>query len=161
MWAAAGEQVAAFAHRFPDDPEAAQVSAAWQAIPSIGDDAECTRVLRAVLPVYFADFRDRGSGFDALRSTISAARIIGDGKPFDVRASLSEVSTPTLVMVGQQDFLFGPRWAKLLVARLGQASEARLGQASEARFERSGHFAHIEEPDAFAVALTSWARKLR
>ena len=53
---------------------------------------------------------------------------------------------PTAVIVGAHDFICGPRWAAMLHEGIPGSRLTTLAS--------SGHFGHIEEPNAFAEAVT-------
>jgi proline iminopeptidase len=104
------------------------------------------------LPAYFADHRRVGLAFDQLRSAMRATFVVGDGKPFDVRDALPRLRTPSLILVGEHDFICGPRWAAIL--------QAALPTSQLVSFARSGHMAHIEEPEAFTLAIANFVRSI-
>ena len=68
-----------------------------------------------------------------------------DPVPYDVRARLPEIKAPTLVIVGQRDFVCSPKYANMLSAGIVGSQLVTL--------ERSGHFGHFEEPNEFAAAV--------
>lgn len=146
---AAGEEVEAFVQRHAGSAEAEGVLRAWQSMPTIGSDTEYTAALQELLPIYFADHDSTGVSFRQLRSSLRATFLIGDGLPFDVRDALPELAMPTLILVGEHDFICGPRWAAILH---GIICDARL-----VCFDRSGHFAHIEQAPEFAEAVVAFA----
>jgi proline iminopeptidase len=67
---------------------------------------------------------------------------------FDLRGELRKVETPTLVVVGEDDFICGPACADAIVRAL---PDSRLVTIQEA-----GHMVHIEQPEAFRAALTEF-----
>jgi proline iminopeptidase len=73
--------------------------------------------------------------------------------PFDMRDRLAEITAPTLVLVGAQDFICGPRWARMLHDGI-PGSELVV-------FEGSGHFPHLEEPEAFVRAVAGMLDPVR
>jgi pimeloyl-ACP methyl ester carboxylesterase len=66
-----------------------------------------------------------------------------------VRRQLSSVAAPALVLTGEHDFLCGPRWAAELHAAIPGSQLTIL--------ERSGHMAHLEEPEAFSQAVADFS----
>ncbi|MER5912585.1 alpha/beta hydrolase [Streptomyces sp. NPDC001982] len=139
-----------FAARHADNPELPEVMTAFQAIPTITDDARMTAVARGLLPSYFADYWGREQEFAPLRASVRATHISGldeDLSPhvIDDRADLGSLTVPTLIVVGRHDVICGVRWAEEL-HRLIRGSELLI-------LENSGHFGHIEEPEAFAQAV--------
>lgn len=70
----------------------------------------------------------------------------------DVRALLTGIAHPTLIVHGGRSRLYGDDTADHLVAAL-PAAEA-------VRFDQSGHAPHLEEPDAFNRTLKDFAVRL-
>jgi pimeloyl-ACP methyl ester carboxylesterase len=147
----AGLHVAAFAQRHASSPEADEVAQAWSSFSRVTSDEDYTAMLRKLLPVYFADHRRQGLGFDEFRSALRASLVVGDGAPFDVREALSKLQVPALILVGMHDFICGAKWADIL-------SDA-LPESHLVRFAHSGHLPHIEEPEAFADAVAAFVRR--
>jgi proline iminopeptidase len=148
--AEAARQLAGFASRNRGNSEVPAVLAALGSVSGITDDDEVGVVLRGLLPAYFADYWGREAEFCQLRETVKAAYISGfDGElvpdPIDDRAALPSLTVPTLVVVGRYDVVCGVRWADELHTLIPQSRMEIL--------ENSGHFGHLEEPDAFAVAI--------
>lgn len=142
--------VQSFAADHADHPGLPEVLAAFQAIPTISDDATMTAVARGLLPAYFADYWGREAEFAPLRTSVRAAHISGldeDLSPHvvDDRADLGSLTVPALVVVGRHDVICGVRWSEEL-HRLIPGSELLI-------LEDSGHFGHIEEPEAFSQAV--------
>jgi proline iminopeptidase len=63
----------------------------------------------------------------------------------DLRPELRKIEAPTLVVVGDDDFICGPVCADAIVR---EVPDARLVTISE-----SGHFVYVEQPEAFRSAL--------
>ena len=70
----------------------------------------------------------------------------------DVRALLSGITHPTLIVHGGRSRLYGDDTADHLVAALPAAEAVRFGN--------SGHAPHLEEPDAFNRTITQFAARL-
>ncbi len=68
--------------------------------------------------------------------------------PYDVRDHLSSIAVPTLVLVGRHGPVCSVRWATALRDGI-PGSELTI-------FEHSGHFAHIQELDAFGERIQEW-----
>ncbi|EXG82250.1 putative hydrolase or acyltransferase of alpha/beta superfamily [Cryptosporangium arvum DSM 44712] len=150
FWAEGMSALAAHPQRHPDVPEAAGVPAAFQQALTATDEDSLNRAFAAALPVYFADFYSRKSEYAAFRATVlMAAEAAGasDPVPFDVSDRLGDIAVPTVVIVGEQDFLCGPRWGSLLVEGIPGAHLHLLPE--------SGHFAHVEQPSLFTAAAVS------
>ncbi|MCX4406507.1 alpha/beta hydrolase [Streptomyces sp. NBC_01764] len=140
-----------FAARHAGHPGLPEVLAAFQAIPTISDDPRMTAVARGLLPSYFADYWVREEEFAPLRASVRAAYISGldenlSPDVIDDREALGSLTVPTLVVVGRHDVICGVRWAEEL-HRLIPGSELLI-------LENSGHFGHLEEPEAFSPAVT-------
>ncbi|MFF3584422.1 alpha/beta fold hydrolase [Streptomyces mirabilis] len=143
--------VQSFAALHADHPELPEVLAAFQAIPTISDDAQMTAVARGLLPAYFADYWGREEEFAPMRASVRAAHISGLDENLsphiiDDRADLGSLTVPTLVVVGRHDVICGVRWAEELHLLI-PGSELLI-------LENSGHFGHLEEPEAFSQAVT-------
>ena len=151
-----GAQLARAAERHADAPWVADTMSAWQEIFAVSadpatSDEQLTQIFRRMAPVYFADYpRIR----DQLAPMLDGMCIHGapnhgeEPAPFDVRDQLSSITVPTLVIVGRYDPVCSVRWSMVLHEGIA-GSELAL-------FEQSGHFAHIEEPEAFADAIRRW-----
>ncbi|MFJ2394493.1 alpha/beta fold hydrolase [Streptomyces sp. NPDC087843] len=140
-----------FAARHADHPGLPEVLAAFQAIPTISDDVRMTAVAKGLLPSYFADYWGREEEFAPFRASVRAAHISGldenlSPDVIDDREDLDSLSVPALVVVGRHDVICGVRWAEEL-HRLIPGSDLLI-------LENSGHFGHLEEPEAFARAVT-------
>ncbi|MFJ2675794.1 alpha/beta fold hydrolase [Streptomyces sp. NPDC087525] len=143
--------VGSFAARHAGHPGLPEVLAAFQAVPTISDDAQMTAVARGLFPAYFADYWGREEEFAPLRASVRAGHISGLDEALsplviDDRADLGSLTVPTLVVVGRHDVICGVRWAEEL-HRLIPGSELLI-------LENSGHFGHIEEPETFSRAVT-------
>jgi proline iminopeptidase len=146
-------QLEAFAERHADHPGLPGVLAAFQAIPTVNSDSEHTAVARGLFPAYFADYWGREAEFAPLRAAVTSTHISGldeDLSPIvvDDRADLGGLTVPALVLAGRHDFICGVRWAEELHALIPDSELLIL--------EDSGHFGHIEEPEAFARAVTGF-----
>jgi proline iminopeptidase len=128
-----------------------EVAAGFSATVGPATDEEATRLVLATAPAYFHDWEARKDELlGALRrSRASAAPMTApDRTRADVRADLGKIAAPTLVLVGRDDFVCAPRFAEEIAAGI---PGAKLHV-----FERSGHFAHLEEPEAFALAIAEF-----
>jgi proline iminopeptidase len=106
---------------------------------------------KRIAPFYFADWsgrREELAPFVARFRCWPASRAGKPRPPDDLRPQLAELRAPTLVATGRHDFLFPPKW--------GEATAAAIPGARHVIFERSGHFAHVEEPAAFAAAIADF-----
>ncbi|WP_327238373.1 alpha/beta hydrolase [Streptomyces sp. NBC_01317] len=140
-----------FAARNAGRPGLPEVLAAFRAIPTISDDARMTSVVKGLLPAYFADYWGREEEFAPFRASVRASHVSGLDEHLvpdliDDRAALGSLTVPALVVVGRHDVICGVRWAEEL-HRLIPGSDLLI-------LEDSGHFGHLEEPAAFARAVT-------
>lgn len=136
-------------------PWFAEASTAFRGFPRSHDDATITALFRRAAPLYLHDYDADRSRWDAWLADlrVSYARSHGAvAEPFDVRARLAELRMPTLVIVGASDFVCSPVMARELAAGIAGAELVVL--------DRSGHFGHVEQPDAFAAAVIRFLDRL-
>ena len=118
---------------------------------SADDQAEYWRSWKLIEPLYFHDF-DADLAERALGETkisVEAARAgeaIVEG--WDLTARLGEISAPTLILVGRDDFVCPPSQARIMHERITNSELVTL--------ERSGHLAHVERPEAVVDAVRGW-----
>lgn len=149
----ATDRVDAFVRRFPGDADAEDARAAWGDAVAMEDPSSTDDVLtdprtvrQRLLPVYLGDFRRRADVMERLKeveSFIDPNR--QPGAAWDLRSALPEVDVPVAVFVGRYDFICGPRAA----AEIWQD----VPGAELVTFAESGHFPHLEEPNAFTIAV--------
>ncbi|MFC4016480.1 alpha/beta fold hydrolase [Micromonospora sp. GCM10011542] len=142
-----------FARRNADNPQLADVLAAWQSVPGITDDEAFTSVARRLFPAYFADYWARQAEFAPALASVGGAYISGldaDAAPvaIDDRSALGSLRVPTLVVVGQQDFICGPRW--------GQELHDLIPGSKLVVLPESGHFGHLEESETFTRVVVDF-----
>jgi proline iminopeptidase len=129
----------------------AEVAAGFAATP-VNDD-EATRILARIAPAYVADWETRGGelGPALARSRAHAAPMTAEERaPYDVRTLLPALKVPTLVLVGRHDFVCPLAFAEELASGIPGAKLVV--------FERSGHMAHLEEPEEFRGAVAGFVR---
>ncbi|MGW7366225.1 alpha/beta fold hydrolase [Streptomyces sp. NPDC054841] len=90
-------------------------------------------------------FAARHAGHPELPEVLAAFEAV-PGISDDAQMTVVAVGVPALVVVGRHDVICGVRWAEELY-RLIPGSELLI-------LENSGHFGHIEEPEAFSQAVT-------
>ena len=146
FWAAGRAEAAAYPAHFPYVDEAMTIAAAFASTEPERTDEEKTAAMRTVLPIYFADYWGRRAEFEPLRESIRTWIVQYDGNHVDYRPDLPAIAARTLVLTGRHDFICGPRWAQMLHEGIAGSRLVIL--------EHSGHFAQIEEPDAFLEAVT-------
>lgn len=144
FWAAMAASAAAYPQRHPDVPEAAEAPG-WMTAPG-NTHEERTAAIRGMLPLYFADYWGRRAEYADVRAHMRAWPVaLADGH-FDYRAELSRITARTVVVCGRHDFICGPVWGEMLHRGIAGSRMVML--------ENSGHFAHLEEPNAYAEAVT-------
>lgn len=104
------------------------------------------------VPAHLAALADWASAEFASSNPRAMAAVWASLVRQDVRALLTGIAHPTLIVHGGQSQLYGDDTADHLVAALREARAIR--------FDRSGHAPHLEEPDAFNTALTDFAARL-
>jgi proline iminopeptidase len=156
FWSEAVAAMERFVRRHVDDhPEVAGYVAALTTRLDLLDDDGTTAVLRTLMPAYLFDYWGREEEFAPARGSLRmyAAPTRGEGVPFDIRDDLSRITTPALVLAGRQDFICGPRWARLLHEAMPAAELSVL--------EDTGHLAHIERPEQFSASVLAFLRAHR
>jgi proline iminopeptidase len=134
-------------------PWHAGVVAGFAAEGGVGSDEDATRAIAQISPAYLADWDGRGAEIAPLlaRSRAYAAPMTAvDRTPYDVRDKLPALAVPTLVVVGRHDFICSPPFAEE-IARAVPGAKLVV-------FENSGHFAHLEEPEAFRATVAGFVR---
>jgi pimeloyl-ACP methyl ester carboxylesterase len=110
-------------------------------------DQELANLFFREFPLYFAHYGDPEAGYaDTLRSeTINADTLRLFNREifntFDLRDRLRDITAPTLVITGEDDFICGPACAAEMSAAIPNAREVIVGD--------SGHMIFIEQPQAF------------
>jgi proline iminopeptidase len=156
FWSVALANMAQFAQRHVTaHPEVAgYVEALSTPLAELSDDA-ATEVLRTIIPAYYFDYWGREEEFGPGRASMvmHAEPSSGEGPTFDVRAELASVTTPTLIVVGAQDFICGPQWAREIHQEIPGAQLAVL--------QDTGHVAHVEKPEQFAALVVEFVTARR
>lgn len=148
----------AASHRFlhgslydPGHPHAAQVAAARPL--AVGDAADRARFAEIMFSLSVADPDATRIPPGWAEQEVSMPRMLafsGELAAFDLEPRLGAIACPALVVVGRHD----PQCPPVHSRRIAQ----RIPQARLHVFDRSGHFPYLEEPEAFARVLSSWAR---
>jgi proline iminopeptidase len=117
-------------------------------------EAESWRLWKLIEPLYFstfyADLAERVMGKTVISGEAADA---GDAiiEDWDLTPRLGEISAPTLILVGRDDFICPPSQAKIM--------HEGIPNSELVVFENSGHFTHVEEPEAFFDAVRGWLRR--
>jgi len=110
-------------------------------------DGELNDLVFRELPLYFAHFGAAEAGYlDTLKSepiNADALKLFNDEifNTFDLRAGLSAIMCPTLVITGDDDFICGPICSEEICAGVRGARLAIIADA--------GHMTFVEQPQAF------------
>jgi proline iminopeptidase len=121
---------------------------------SAEDEGESWRLWKMIEPLYFhtydADLAERVMGKTVISVEAGEA---GDAilEDWNLTPRLGEISAPTLILVGKDDFICPPSQAKIM--------HERISNSELVIFEESGHFVHVEEPDAFFDTVRGWLRR--
>lgn len=119
-----------------------------------GTDEELAELALREFPFYFAEYGDRERAYlrllegeipcgDALR--LFNAEVF---TTFDLRPELPSITSPTLVITGEDDFICAPVSAREIAAAV---EGARLELLPDC-----GHFVFVEQPERFASAVASF-----
>lgn len=114
-------------------------------------DEEMSRLWEREVKFYFKEFDARAQAYHErtkdLPFRITPLHVFNDREAatMDLRPRLRDIRVPTLVIVGRHDFITSVAMAEEMVRHIpGARMEI---------FERSGHFAPIEEPDKFRQVI--------
>jgi proline iminopeptidase len=114
-------------------------------------DEELGALALREFPFYFAEYGEAERAYlESLREDVPNADTLRYFnteifETFDLRPRLAEITAPTLVITGEQDFITGPVCAAEI--------EAGLGDARKVVIPGAGHFVFVETPDEFRAAV--------
>jgi pimeloyl-ACP methyl ester carboxylesterase len=109
---------------------------------------------KLIEPLYFhtfdADLAERvlGKTIPSVEDSEAGDSILEE---WDLTPRLGEISAPTLILVGEDDFICPPSQAKIM--------HEGIPNSELVVFEESGHFVHVEEPEAFFEAVRRWLHR--
>lgn len=118
------------------------------------DEAEQIDLFSPAWPVYFAEPERPVSRRHVarirreMRWNVEASNAWSPEPPIDLRPRLSDVRCPTLVIVGEHDFICGPVWNRPTAAGIAGARLVIVPGA--------GHLPQYEAPEAVRRAIESW-----
>lgn len=122
----------------------------------MANDEDLRAVWTRLLPLYFKRYDEQiGRAFDRATHYCAAAWNHGNANclpAFNTVARLGEITAPTLLISGADDWITPPAQ--------GQRLRDALADAAFAQFEESGHFPFIEEPDNFIETVGGWLGRL-
>jgi len=147
---AAGKRIAAAMDRRQAEPWYAEVRRLIDADETAPDDVTAFGELLAIMPMYFHRWDATAQAFiDGLRGSSFHARVgsswATEQAVMDLRPELSRIATPTLVVVGEHDFICDVTAAHDMADGI---RDAELVVISEA-----GHFPWVERPAEFRAAV--------
>ena len=123
----------------------------------VADDASFRQTWVTILPLYFNTLDPKvAAALDEATVYSAGAFNQGMGKllpTFNVLDRLSEITVPTLVLVGKDDWITPP-------AQAAERLHAGLPNSQLVRFEESGHFPFIEENEKFVATVRDWISRL-
>jgi proline iminopeptidase len=124
---------------------------------ALSDDALWRQAWRTILPLYFHNYDPKvGDAMDEKTSYSGMGFSHGFEKclpTFNVLDRLGEISAPTLILGGQDDWITPPAYS-------AERLHAGLPHSKMVIFENSGHFPFIEENDKFLAAVRDWLASL-
>jgi proline iminopeptidase len=139
------------------EPEALrqQVTESWAGEPHVTTQEGFARLMQEQFPFHFADPLDPriAEYLERTRDTIYAPEVLrrssSDGYGgIEVEDRLGLVASPTLVLAGRQD--------RTCSVEAAEAIAAGIPVADLVIFERSGHMAFVEEPEAYVAAVRNF-----
>ena len=110
-------------------------------------DQELSDLVFRELPLYFAHFGTAEAGYlDTLKTepvNADTLKLFNNEifNTFDLRPSLPSITSPTLVITGDEDFICGPICSEEICAGVQGARQVIIGDA--------GHMTFVEQPQAF------------
>ena len=143
---------------YAKEPWFTAATAAFEREDKVATNAEADAVLRAELPLLFADWTAHATEYakriGELHAFVAPMRgSAANRASWDLRSKLGAIHAPALVIVGARDWLTPPERADEIVSAIPGATRAVL--------PNSGHAGHVEEPAAFAAAIQPFAAKLQ
>jgi pimeloyl-ACP methyl ester carboxylesterase len=117
-------------------------------------DAELGAICLREFPFYFATYGEREREYlRVLEGEVPAGdalKLFNEEvfATFDLRPQHAQISAPTLVITGEDDFITGPVCARELAGSLAGAKLVLLAE--------SGHFIFVEQPERFAAEITAF-----
>lgn len=116
-------------------------------------DEEMRERFGIIWPLYFKNF-DPEIGARLLENvvvSISGSAREGEAEAYNVVPRLAEIQTPTLVLVGREDFVCPPSQAHIL--------HEGIPNSELVIFEKSGHLPYVEEAELFFDTVRDWIRR--
>lgn len=114
------------------------------------DDEAVAEHIRTILPLYFHHF-DAQAVHKVFRDCVFSAEGVvpaAETAAYNILPRLGEIRVPTLILVGDDDFICPPSQARLLHEGI-QGSQLEI-------LEGCGHIPHVEAPEAFFRGVRRW-----
>jgi proline iminopeptidase len=120
-------------------------------------DGEMAQMLKTILPLYWSDpakaVRFQKDFVSWVPSAHAFAAAFASRRyPYDLRQQLEAVTVPTLIVVGDDDFICSPRSATEMHLALRNSKLLLIEQA--------GHFPWMEQPEVFEARVTDFLHAL-
>lgn len=119
----------------------------------MADDDDFRQTWMDILPLYFTEYDPQiGARMDEATQYSGAAWNYVNAHclpAFNTLSRLGEISTPTLLIAGRDDWITPP-------AQGAERLHAGLPNSELAIFENSGHFPFVEENDRFVTTVADW-----
>ena len=144
-----GEEIVANAQRKTDDPEVLGEFLE----PNADDDFAFSWHMRTIAPLYFYRYDEELADQLIFNKQLSASAYSRNAPliaEYNVLPQLGAISAPTLIVVGEDDFITPLSQAMRMYREIPNAEIAVLPE--------SGHYAHVERPEAFCDAVRGWLR---
>ncbi len=115
--------------------------------------AELIANLQRQIPLYFHRWEGNEQAGRELATDFAEAKPLHhfntvEFPTLDLRDELRSIEAPTLVVVGDDDFICGPACADAIVRELSNGQLVTIPEA--------GHLVYVEQPEAFRAALTAF-----
>lgn len=127
--------------------------------PTALSEEEFKNQFKIIQPLYFSDFTDE---IESLIDKVIEKMIVVPElnvrsdklfETYNVRAQLTNIKIPTLILAGKDDFICPPTQAQCLHDKIPN-SELYI-------FEKSGHYPFYEEIDNFSKIIYDWFKKVK
>jgi proline iminopeptidase len=141
------DEIVANAQRKSNDPEV--LSEFFD--PNADDDIAFAYHMRAIAPLYFHRYDPALADHLIQGKQLSADAYSRNGPLIDnynVLPRLGEITAPTLIVVGESDFITPPSQAKRMHEAMPNSELVVLPQ--------SGHYSHVEQSDMFCRVVRAW-----
>lgn len=117
------------------------------------DDEDMRRKVAVIAPLYFKYFEAEIAVrmYENMIMNASGGAKEGERDDYNVVPHLDKIRTPTLILVGRDDFVCPPSQAEIL--------HEGIPDSELVIFEHSGHFPYVEEADNFTLTVRDWIER--